>query len=240
VQRPVGERIESLYAHGLAVFAGFILGLDGESEETADAILACVEENALPVAMISLLVAIPTSQLSQRLVREGRLMDLQDNPVGPGQPFTLQMDPSEGVIRDHALGGLNFKTERSRADILEDQIRVINALYDPERFMSRVAELVLRLRSDPKHKVGFSEWWTDVKGFCRLIAWVQRRPETRKHFWRLLRRTFGLGVAQREVTGAMVTVYLHLAEMRAELVKSLKRRQVCDLEIEAPAGNTTR
>ncbi|KKM96229.1 hypothetical protein LCGC14_1180290, partial [marine sediment metagenome] len=164
----------------------------------------------------------------------------QGNPVGPGQPFTLQMDPSAGGIRDQALGGLNFKTDRNRADILKDQIRIINALYDPEKFMSRVAEAMLRLRPAHKHKVTFSEWWTDVKGFCRVILWVQRRPETRKHFWRLLRKTFGLGVAQRETAGAMATIYLHLAEMRAELVKSLKRRQETELEIEASAGNTTR
>ena len=130
-QRPLRERVESLYSHGLAVFAGFILGFDGESEETADAILSCVEENALPVAMVSLLVAVPTAQLSRRLVREGRLMDMQGNPVGPDQPFTLQMDPSVGVNLDQALGGLNFRTERNRADILEDQIRIMNATLRP-------------------------------------------------------------------------------------------------------------
>jgi radical SAM superfamily enzyme YgiQ (UPF0313 family) len=211
-QRPLRERIESLYAHGLAVFAGFILGFDGESEKTADAILACVEENALPVAMVSLLVAVPTSQLSRRLVQEGRLTDAQGNTIGPDQPFTLQMDPSIGVIRDQALDGLNFKTERNRADILKDQIRIINALYDPEKFMSRAAEAVLRLRPASKHKPNFPEWWTDIKGFCRLIVWMHRRPETRKHFWRLLRRTFKLGKARFEMAGAMATIYLHLAE----------------------------
>ena len=42
------------------------------------------------------------------------------------------------------------------------------------------------------------------------------------------------------MAGAMATVYLHLAEMQTELVKSLNRRQVGELEIEASAGNTTR
>jgi len=239
-QRPVRERIESLYAHGLAVFAGFILGFDGESEKTADAILSCVEENALPVAMVSLLVAVPTAQLSRRLVREGRLMDVQGNPVRLDQPFTLQMDPSVGVIRDQGLGGLNFRTERNRADILEDQIRIISALYDPEKFMARVAEAMRRLRPAPKHKANFPERWTDIKGCCRLIVWMLRRPETRKHFWRLLRTTSRLGAGQRETAGAMATVYVHLSEMQTELVKSLKRRQEGELEIQASAGNTTR
>ena len=167
-------------------------------------------------------------------------MDLQGNPVGPDQQFTLRMDPSVGAIRDQAVVGLNFKTDRNRADILEDQIRIVNELYDPEKFMSRVAEAVLRLRLAPKHKVNFSEWWTDVKGFCRLIAWMQRRPKACKHFWRLMRRTSKLEAGQRDTAGAMATIYLHLAEMQEELVKSLKHRQEGELQIETPAGNTTR
>jgi hypothetical protein len=199
-----------------------------------------VEENALPVAMVSLLVAVPTAQLTSRLAKEGRLMDMQGNPVGASERFTLQMDPSVGTNLDQALGGLNFRTQRNRTDILKDQIRIMNVLYDPEKFMSRVAEAMLRIRPAPKHKVSFSEWWTDIKGFLRLILWMQRRPEARKHFWSLLRKTFNVGAAQRETAGAMATVYVHLAEMQKELIKSLNRRLQDEPATELAADNTTR
>ena len=136
--------------------------------------------------------------------------------------------------------GISSWQDVNRADILKDQIRVINALYDPEKFMSRVAEAMLRLRPVSKHKPKFAEWWTDVKGFCRVIVWMHRRPETRRHFWRLMRTTLRLGKSQCEIAGAMATIYLHLAEMQTELVKSLKRRQEGEPEIEASAGNFTR
>ena len=50
-QRPLRDRIESLYAHGLAVFAGFILGFDGENGDidvAEDELLKLRKEMRLP------------------------------------------------------------------------------------------------------------------------------------------------------------------------------------------------
>ena len=67
---PCPQRIRSIQEHGLLVTAGFVLGFDTESENAADRILACAEENALPVAMVSLLTAGPLTQLTRRLAKK--------------------------------------------------------------------------------------------------------------------------------------------------------------------------
>jgi hypothetical protein len=41
------------------------------------------------------------------------------------------------------------------------------------------------------------------------------------------------------MAAVMATIYLHLAEMRVELVKSLRRRQESEAETDVSASNTT-
>ena len=153
---PSGNAIRRIHEHGLFVTAGFVLGFDNEPENAADSILACVKENALPVAMVSLLTAAPLSQLTRRLAAEGRLMDFAGNLFGADQPFEMRTSGASISILDQTAGGLNFATTRDRKAILRDQIRIIDTLYDPANFMARAAEAVAPHppRSEAQARVG--------------------------------------------------------------------------------------
>ncbi len=103
-RRNIAESIHTIYAAGLYVTAGFIIGFDSEQGSVADGIVELIEEAAIPVAMVGLLYALPNTQLTRRLAKEGRL-----HP-------DLLLDPAAGM--DQCTQGLNFDTLRPRHDIL--------------------------------------------------------------------------------------------------------------------------
>jgi radical SAM superfamily enzyme YgiQ (UPF0313 family) len=105
-RRNIAKSIHTIYAAGLYVTAGFIIGFDTESGSVADGIVELIEEAAIPVAMVGLLYALPNTQLTRRLAKEGRL-----HP-------NLLLDPASGM--DQCTQGLNFDTLRPRRDILSD------------------------------------------------------------------------------------------------------------------------
>ena len=227
---PIRQRIRRIHEHGLVVAAGFVLGFDSEPASAADSILACVKENALPVAMVSLLMAAPLTQLTRRLAAEGRLMDFTGKLIGAGERFEMRTAECADSVLDQTSTGLNFTTVRDRKTILNDQIRMINALYEPANFMARAAEAVARIPHAPKHKPGLSETWTDFTGFASLAIAMSRRPDVRRHFWQLVRRSWKLGPERFALAAALATIYLHFLEMRTQLIESLHRR--CDYESE--------
>ena len=126
-RRNIAQSVHRIYAAGLYVTAGFILGFDGEKGSVADAIVELIEEAAIPVCMVGLLYALPNTQLTRRLASEGRL-----HP-------DLLLDPAAGM--DQCTQGLNFDTLRPRQEILSDYKKVLERVYDPAAYAKRLQRL---------------------------------------------------------------------------------------------------
>ena len=77
-RRNIAESIHRIYAAGMFVTAGFIVGFDSEKASIADAMIELIEDAAIPVAMVGLLYALPNTQLTRRLAKEGRLHTLPE------------------------------------------------------------------------------------------------------------------------------------------------------------------
>ncbi len=75
---PIVEAVRRLNAKGLEVVAGVIMGLDTDGPQTAERIVAFIEETQIPMLTLNLLQALPRSPLWDRLEREGRLSDSAD------------------------------------------------------------------------------------------------------------------------------------------------------------------
>ena len=54
--REFTESIKKIYAHGMFVNAGFILGFDSEQGSVARGLIECIEATSIPVAMAGLLL----------------------------------------------------------------------------------------------------------------------------------------------------------------------------------------
>ena len=133
-RRSIAQSIHKLYAAGMYVTAGFILGFDSEKGSVAEGMIDCIEQSDIPVNMIGLLYALPDTQLSRRLEREGRLVDMAD-----------RLSVGDGAVADQSGWGLNFRTSRPRRDILADHRTVLARTFAPAAFFGRVRRMARRL-----------------------------------------------------------------------------------------------
>lgn len=113
-RRSLAENVHKIYAAGMMVLAGFIVGFDTEEAGVADGMIECIEATSIPVCMIGLLTALPGTQLTRRLEKEGRLLPFQNMDGG-----------------DQCTSGLNFVPLRPRWAVLEDYKAVLTAVYQP-------------------------------------------------------------------------------------------------------------
>ncbi len=113
-RRNLVESVHKIYRAGMFVTAGFIVGFDSEKLSMAEAMIDFIEASAIPVCMIGLLYALPNTQLTRRLAREGRLHLDHD----------ISATTSGG---DQCTAGLNFDTLRPLRD-LQDYRRILRGL----------------------------------------------------------------------------------------------------------------
>lgn len=114
---PLSESIYKIQSSGIRVMAGFIVGFDGEKKGAGDRVVAFAEKAAIPLALFSMLQALPNTALSHRLKRENRLLD------------------TSGDINQTTL--LNFVPTRPIEDIAREYVDGFYQLYDPQNFLAR-------------------------------------------------------------------------------------------------------
>ncbi len=71
--------LRRIYAHGIDVLAGFIVGFDTDTLETFERQRRFILDSGIQAAMVGLLTALPRTPLYERLQREGRLIDRADD-----------------------------------------------------------------------------------------------------------------------------------------------------------------
>ena len=62
-QRSLLDSVRCIQQHGIEVMAGFIVGFDSDPEDVFDRQVEFIQESAIPIAMVSLLQALPGTQL---------------------------------------------------------------------------------------------------------------------------------------------------------------------------------
>jgi radical SAM superfamily enzyme YgiQ (UPF0313 family) len=195
-KRSIVESIHKIYAHGMFVNAGFIIGFDTEKGSVARGIIECIEATSIPVTMAGLLFALPTTQLTRRLAAAGRLHENFD--VAP-----------EGV-GDQCTAGLNYDPCRPRIDILKDYLQVVETVYTPENYFGRVAKVARELNSSERRfRPGLGQWWKELKGFARMAVKLGMRPGTAWLFWKTMAGAILKNPKSVRYAGSLVALYLH-------------------------------
>jgi radical SAM superfamily enzyme YgiQ (UPF0313 family) len=128
--RNLTQSIAKVHAAGMFATAGIILGFDGEKGSVADGIIQFIESGPIAVFAPGLLLALPDTQLSRRLIQEGRLHS------------NSEANPKD----NQTANGLNFETRRPRRDILTDYIKVLDTLFAPEAYFSRLRKQACAVR----------------------------------------------------------------------------------------------
>src|SRR5262245_2108447 len=130
-RRDLVASIHKIYDAGMFVTAGFIVGFDGEKSGAGQAISSFIKESAIPICMVGLLYALPNTQLTRRLTREGRLF--------PNHDVIVSQDGDQCTL------GLNFETTRPRQEILRDAQSIISGIYEAKAYFARVRHVGLAL-----------------------------------------------------------------------------------------------
>lgn len=162
---PLSESIDKITRAGLRIMAGFILGFDGEPSGAGSRLVQFVEQTDIPIAMLSMLQALPNTALWYRLEKEERLYERN----GDGNQTTL----------------MNFVPTRSLEEIAHEYVDAFWQLYDPEKYLDRTLRHFMKL-GNPKHSKKIQPSGKLIRALL-LLCWQQGvLPKSRWKFWRNL------------------------------------------------------
>jgi len=159
----LSEAVAAINRTGLRVMAGFIIGFDGEKAGAGDRIVRFVEQTTIPVAIFSMLQALPDTALWHRLKKEGRLLNKLSN------------------INQTTL--MNFVPTRPMEEIVREYVEGFWALYDPLNYLERTYRHFLTIGT-PNHKSRLRKInWNSIRALL-IVCWRQGIVrKTRVKFW---------------------------------------------------------
>ncbi|MBH8573969.1 B12-binding domain-containing radical SAM protein [Nostocaceae cyanobacterium CENA369] len=160
------ESVQIINRAGLRVMAGFIIGFDNEKPGAGDRIIDFVEATAIPQAMCSMLQALPSTALWQRLKKEDRLLNEEAN------------------INQTTL--TNFIPTRPLEELAREYIRCFWELYEPKRYLARVFRHFMAMKPTPHKKKFRAVEFKDIRALA-IVCWRQGiKRSTRFQFWHQL------------------------------------------------------
>jgi radical SAM superfamily enzyme YgiQ (UPF0313 family) len=163
-QLSLAEAIQRIQRKGIEVMGGFIMGFDNDPPDIAEIQYRFITDTSIPIAMAGLLMAIPGTDLHQRLQREGRMLydDIRDNV---------------------ASGDLNFRLKNHDPDRLrEDYTRMMRKLYSPEEFYRRCLGMLDEMR-EAKPVAGAHLTIDHLKALGKAVMELGVRDPDRQYFW---------------------------------------------------------
>ena len=194
---PMLEGIATLNSYGLEVTSGIILGLDTETAESEDKLLAFIDRSNVPVLTMNLLQALPRTPLWDRLAKEGRLVD----------------DP-------HLESNVRFL--RPHDEVVASWRRAIAHAYSPERLFDRFRHqidvtYVNRVRIPAKDRLTRDNLRRALVLGFNIAVRVGLLSDYRRAFWRAA--GYALKRGQIEAVFNMGFVSHHLIRFTREALR---------------------
>jgi radical SAM superfamily enzyme YgiQ (UPF0313 family) len=170
-RNPLVESCRKINQAGMLIYAGFILGFDGERTGAGERIQAFVEQTNIPQPMLGILQALPNTALWTRLQKEHRLVE--------GVGVTTVGDQNSLM---------NFVPTRPIAEIAKEYVDGFWTLYEPSHYLRRCFQQCLDIvpPRDRKQTMQFP-LGKGLRLISRLI-WEQgiRHSGIRRQFWQQL------------------------------------------------------
>jgi len=211
-KRNVAECVHKIYRYGMFVTAGFIVGFDSEKVSIAASMTEFIEECAVPVCMVGLLYALPGTQLTRRLAKEGRLH--------PGHDIAEQAG-------DQCMHGCNFDTKRPLRDILTDYKSVLESIYHPAAYARRLVRLAAMLdRSARRRNLAEGDARRALGGIGTVYRTINALPEAREPFWKTFVEVAKTNPAALRYIVNLMALYLHLGPFSRHVIGEIDRRSV--------------
>ena len=200
IEMDMREAIAAIQARNITIWAGIILGLDGDDEAAFDHQLRFIQETSITPTLIGLLQAMPGAPLYERAKAEGRFKVLPD-VVGSG---------AYGAVSTR--GVTNFTPKRMTEQALMDGFaRVVRGVFDPQNYGDRLlAGTGKGLKPQPSTVQALH--WNNILVVGRTVRYFlfQADAGSRKFFLRVM----GAIIARRfrgfEELFFHIVIYKHL------------------------------
>jgi len=171
------------------------------------------------MAMVGKLYALPNTQLTKRLKREGRLFEDE----------SILRDVKTDV--DQTTSGLNFLTTRPRVDILKDYARVIEKIYNPKHYYERINITCLNLRPANKFKPNFTEIIKSVKILFILSSKVGFNKTTGWLYWKMLATIILRNPKATEAAINLAAMFIHFHK-HSKFVIDLTNKEIESIKLQ--------
>jgi radical SAM superfamily enzyme YgiQ (UPF0313 family) len=161
-RRSLLESVQRIQSYGMEVMAGFIVGFDNDSEEIFDRQVEFIEQSAIPLAMVGMLIALPNTQLYRRLDKEGRLIQVTSG--------------------DNMDTRLNFIPKMNPERLVEGYRSILRRIYNPEAYYERARRFLAQLpRSE---RTGTARRFSDYKALVRSMLKQGLFSHSRWSYWK--------------------------------------------------------
>ena len=225
-RRSIARSVHKIYAAGLFVTAGFIVGFDSDKQSVSEAMVELIEEAAIPICMVGLLYALPNTQLSRRLEKEGRL-----------HPPPVREDLKTA---DQCTMGLNYTTLRPRHDILEDYRNILERIYDPAAFVGRLQRLAKMLDNSQRTYHTRAQQSRHRFGSVEMVYRILKNlPEPRELFRDTLTHCMSSNPASIRWIVALLALYLHVGPFSREVIARIDKMRVSPAAGAGPVRQST-
>jgi hypothetical protein len=146
----------------MQVQAGFIVGFDSDPPDVFTRVIDFIQKAAIPISMVGILSALPGTQLTRRLLKEGRL-------VAESKGSNTSLD-------------LNFIPRMDTTKLIEGYKRILSTIYDPKQYYERALEFLSHYRPHLKQRVKIE----DIVAFCNSILRQGIGGRHRFQYWKFL------------------------------------------------------
>jgi radical SAM superfamily enzyme YgiQ (UPF0313 family) len=207
-RRSIAESVRLINQEGMIVHAGYIVGFDQDITGSAQALLQNIEDTSIPVSMVGLLYALPNTQLTRRLKKEGRL----------GKHFDVPMDQATC----QCTTGLNFTTLRSRLEILKDFRRVVSETFSADKYFGRVKRLAMQLNCKGRElNLPLSNRIREAKAFITLPFKLGFQKGLRRLYFSVIFACLFQNPRALNNAISLMALYLHFGKFRVEVLAKL-------------------
>ena len=217
INKPIPEAIRKISSYGMIVNGGFIIGFDTENDRTAEAMIECIQDSGICMAMLGMLYALPNTQLTRRLEREGRLFK---------ESSTLN-DVRTDI--DQLTSGLNFLTKRPRLEILKDFAHILTYIYNPEQYYRRATYTAFHLKPNKKNKANITQLLRMSKAFFKLCKRVGFSRTTGRLFWKMFFTVLFRNPKAIEPAVNLAAMFIHF-QKQSQFIIDVTNKEIEDIE----------
>jgi radical SAM superfamily enzyme YgiQ (UPF0313 family) len=158
--------VRKIQKAGLEVQGGFIVGFDNDPVTIFDTQIRFIQKSGVATAMVGVLIALPRTQLYERLKKEQRLLK---ETTGNNTDFATNFIPR----MDYDL-------------LINGYKKILKTLYSPRHYYKRIRTFLKEYIPPQKKKKAFRFRPNYIAAFFKSIVVLGVLGQERFHYWRLL------------------------------------------------------